>query len=127
MSGGLLRGAAAVAVMGCESWLGLHIHIKSIFFCLHFLFGKCIVVGGTKMGNIVLRAGLETRISGIPGQCATSTTTPCRLPDVTTIIMLMAHLSTQLLASEVDANYYSIIFLSGLGSPGVSTVCVTNI
>ena len=38
------------------------------------------VVGVMKMGNTVPRMGLETDISGIPGQCATIT--PHRLPDI---------------------------------------------
>ena len=41
------------------------------------------VMAVMKMGNIVLRAGLETHIFGIPGQCATII--PHRLLDVTTI------------------------------------------
>ena len=43
-----------------------------------------IVVGVTKMGNIVPRAGMQpTYISGILGECVHAT--PCRLPDVTPI------------------------------------------
>ena len=54
--------------------------------------------GVMKMGNTVPRAGHE--LTSLAFRCATIT--PCRLPDVT-----HAHLSMQLLASEVSADYYT--------------------
>ena len=63
---------------------------------------KDTVVGMTKMGNSVPRAGIEPPISGIPSQCATIT--PCRLPDVTT---MPTPTPTCSLTSEVSADYYT--------------------